>query len=85
MSCKRILNQNYYLENPLPKQVEINKITCEISNILIQPERLSISSKSETAFEIHYRPLVTGELKGKVIASSEELGDYIYELNLVAL
>ena len=73
------------IENPLPKSVEIHKVTCEIPTIMIKPEKFSIPSKSETGFEIFFRPLVVGDSKGKVTAASEELGDYVYELNLKAL
>ena len=52
---------------------------------MIKPEKFSISSKSETGFEIHFRPLVFGDVKGKIIASSEELGDYVYDINLKAI
>ena len=71
----------------MEKGVEITKAMFNISDELVDilPEQFTIPPKSESSFELIYRPLVQGEKQADVLLKSADLGEFKYALRLVGL
>ncbi|XP_074644164.1 hydrocephalus-inducing protein homolog [Tubulanus polymorphus] len=70
------------LENPLTQAVTFNA-TCPVTEILM-PTQLQVPAQSEGAFNMEYLPLKVGESQARLEFNSNELGLYMYDLNLKA-
>ncbi len=64
------------LDNPLEKGVEITRAMFTIGDELVDiaPETLVIPGKSESTFEVLYRPLVVGDKTAELHLKSPDLG-----------
>jgi len=72
------------LGNPLSKQVDIPREQVFINNDYVQvsPALLSLPPKSESGFELSYRPLTAIIQPAKLTVKSPDLGEFTYDLML---
>ncbi|ELT89592.1 hypothetical protein CAPTEDRAFT_222082 [Capitella teleta] len=70
------------LENPLSYPVTF-AASCNVSEILM-PNQLSVPANSEGAFNFEYLPLRVGEAQGRLEFVCNDLGLYMFDLNLKA-
>ena len=70
------------LENPL-SQVVTFAASCNVSDLLM-PTSLSVPAHAEGSFNFEYLPLKVGETQGRLEFTCNDLGLYMYDLNLKA-
>ncbi|XP_064641495.1 hydrocephalus-inducing protein-like isoform X2 [Lineus longissimus] len=79
---RQTIQHTLFLENPLPQAVTF-QTSCNVAEVMM-PSSLQVPAHSENAFNLEYLPLKVGETQGRLEFNCNELGLYMYDMNLKA-
>ncbi|KAK6174452.1 hypothetical protein SNE40_017727 [Patella caerulea] len=79
---RQSVHHSITLENPLSYSVNFS-VVCTVPELLM-PSQFNIQGHSEGRFNMEYQPLKVGESQGRIEFNCNDLGLYMYDLNLRA-